>query len=139
MAYSVKASEKPSPLDGEVRANKIVIVTGPSFGTAIKLILFGAAIGAGAALYWKNQQKPAPLSAVPADAEEVASRLQNLSSRAKSIAGRARDLVQSAAEVAGPALQQALIEGRAAARETEDELNAELKELRKDSPGPEQV
>lgn len=135
VAYSVKASE----LDGAVRADKIVIVTGPSFGTAVKLILFGAAIGAGAAFCWKNQQKSAPLSGPPADAEEVASRLQNLSTRAKSIAGRARDLVQNAAEVAGPALQQALIEGRAAARETEDELNAELKELRKDSPEPEQV
>lgn len=135
MAYSVKASE----VGGEVRADKIVIVTGPSFGTAIKLILFGAVVGAGAALYWKNQQKPPLLPAETAEVEEVASRLQNLSSRAKSIATRARDLVQNAAEVAGPALQQAITEGRAAARETEDKLNAGLKELHKESPGPEQV
>jgi hypothetical protein len=137
VAYSVKASE----VDGEVRADKIVIVTGPTFGTAVKFMLLGAALGAAAAISWKNGQSPALAPASPTldDSEELTSRLNRLAARAKSIANRARNIAHNAAEVAGPALQQAIAEGRSAAREAEKQIKAQVEELKKDEPGPEQV
>ena len=137
MASSVKASE----LSGEVRADKVVIVTGPGFGASLKFMLLGAALGAAAALYWKNQQTPAITPAAPtlADSEEVASRVNRLAARAKSIATRTRNLVHDAAEVAGPALQQAIIEGRTAAKEVEAQLRHDLEEAKKETSKPEEV
>ena len=135
------SSVKPADLPGEVRTDKIVIVTGPTFGTALKFMLLGAALGAAAALSWKNSQAPTVAPALPAEIEsdELASRMNRLAARAKSVATRARNIVQNAADVAGPALQQAIAEGRATARDLETQLKEEVKEAKKEPPGPEQV
>lgn len=137
MASSVKASE----LSGEVRADKVVIVTGPGFGASLKFMLLGAALGAVGALCWKNQQQQTQLtsSSTVAESEEVASRVDLLTARAKSIATRAKNLVQDAAEVAGPALQQAIIEGNTARREVEEKLRRDLEEAKKETSKPEEV
>jgi hypothetical protein len=142
VAYSVNPSE-----GGEVRAEKVVIVTGPSFGTTIKLILFGAALGAGAVLAWQKQNEKPLQPTLPGlddedSADEMASRLNSLAARAKTVANRARDLVQSAAEMAAPALQNAIAEGKKAARHVEEEIKDELREARESAAKddkPEQV
>lgn len=143
MAYSVKPNDS-----GEVHAEKVVIVTGPSFGTAIKLILFGAALGAGAALYWKNQQNKTFQPTLPHLGEEKTAkdatvRLNNLADRAKALANRAKDVVQAAAEIAAPTVQHAFSEIRQAAKEAEAEIKEEIQELKakddKKDDKPEQV
>lgn len=88
MAYSVKASDLPE--GGELHANKVVIVTGPDFGTGLKLVLFGAVLGAGAALYWKNSQDKKPnLASSDETSEALTARLHHLAERAKLLASRA--------------------------------------------------
>lgn len=138
MAFSVKPSEI-AETGGELHANKIVIVTGPSFGTGLKLVLFGAVLGAAGALYWKNQQE-SPLS-TPAEAETKAAsaRLKSMAERIKDLSSRAANVIHTASEVAAPALQNAMQEFRHAARETEAEIKEELREMDEQREKPEQV
>ncbi len=132
MAFSVKASDLPET--GELHASKVVIVTGPSFGTGLKLILFGAVLGAGAALYWKNQQESkSPPPAVPDKSSEA------LATRLRKLAERLRDLAAHTAEVAAPALQNALQEAKKAARAAESQIEEEIREMREQDGKPEQV
>ena len=116
MATSVKSSQFPG---GELHADKVVIVTGPSIGSVVQIFVLGAVVGAAAASYWRSRQAP---EAPQAETEEVESRTRRLLARSMMLARRIRDLVAGAAEVAGPALQRALAEGKAAARAVEEEL-----------------
>ena len=145
MAYSVKASDLP---DGDLHAHKVVIVTGPSFGSGLKLVVVGAVLGAAAALYWKNQQESKPTFSPSAGASNTSpapssvatrARLRQLAERAKTLAGRASEAIQSAAEIATPALQNALQEAKKAARAAESEIEEEIREMRAQEDKPEQV
>lgn len=120
----------------KVAPSKIVIVTGPSFGTAIKFILLGAAIGAGAVHFLgsKNSHKPRKEDTLyegltghgAKDTGKFADRLNGMARRAKSIAGRARDAAHMVSEAAKPLLEDAIKQGKAAAEKTEHELEDEL-------------
>ncbi|HEY0073687.1 MAG TPA: hypothetical protein VGB77_06255 [Abditibacteriaceae bacterium] len=152
MAYSVK-SLKPADLEAiaeaggeihaQIRAKEVIIRTGPGFGTSFKLILLGAALGAGVALFWKSRQESAPFSLSASETEkasaDLSARLQQLSQRAKSLGARAKDAMHSAAEIAAPAVQHALDEAKQAARHAESEINDELRELNEKDNKPEQV
>jgi hypothetical protein len=123
----------------EGNPEKVVIVTGPTFGTAMEFMLLGAAIGA-AAMYWKSQRSSAPAvsedavfegltggGAKPSDnAGQLVDRLTQLSKRLKALATRTKETVHSAAEAMGPTIKQAVEEGRSVAHQTEHELEEEL-------------
>ncbi len=114
---------------GKLYPQKVVIVTGPTFGTAIGLVLFGAAIGAAAVCYLRTQHSGAASGAdavfegmtgggakETTSSAQVMARLNGLAKRVKSLAGRARETMQTAGEVIGPTISEAVSEGKSAAR-----------------------
>ena len=123
-------------LQGETLPEKVVIVTGPTLGTILSFIAFGAVIGAAGALFWRNSQS------TPAAGEDsfggfgeaggeqrmnsIVERLNKLQTRIKSLASRTRDTVSSATEVLGPVLHDAVNEAKNAARDAEKDLQDEL-------------
>ncbi len=116
--------------------SKVVIITGPTFGTAIKFILLGAAMGAAVVhfLGGKNSHKARQEDALyegltghgAKDITSLPARLSGAARRAKSIAGRAKDAAQMVADAARPMLQDAIKQGKAAAEQTEHDLEEEL-------------
>jgi len=121
---------------GETLPDKVVVVTGPTLGTVLGFMALGAAIGAGAVLYFRQSH------ATLADSEELAAdgshrvqslvdRLSRLQGRIKNLAGRTRETVTHATEVLGPVLHEAVNEAKNAARDAEEELQAEI-----DKPKP---
>jgi len=126
----------------QLQPEKVIIVAGPSFGTAIKFVLFGAALGAGAVFYWQSQKGPilpgssnedAVLEGITGGgakdsgkAQQLMARLNNLSQRVKSLAGRAKEVAQTTAETAGPIISDAVAQGRSAAQEAQKQLQEDL-------------
>ncbi len=138
------ASSKVSAhnIGGEWHPDKIVIVTAPTFKTVFGLIGLGVVLGAAGALYWQSRQSGSTLddgaldsltegslnlgTTDAAGADAIVRRLNRLANRAKALANRAKATVQTASEVLGPALNEAIAEGRQAARETEQNLKKDL-------------
>ena len=123
----------------ESQPQKVVIVAGPSFGNAIQFVLFGAALGA-AATYALLRKKlsvatladDAVLEGLSAggtkeSSQELVERLKRLQIRLRALASRTKDTVQTAGEVLGPAISQAVAEGKKAAHDIENDLEQELK------------
>lgn len=127
---------------GTVRAEKVVIVTGPTFGSAFKFMLSGVAIGAGA-VYYLQSKKGASLPATSEEdavyagltaggakdsgkAQELVGRLNSLSKRVKSLAGKAKEAAQSAAVTAAPIVADAVTQARSASQEAQAKLHADL-------------
>ncbi len=150
MAYSkqrVKVVRKPAPKPVVATAppEKIVIVAGPSFGNAMKFVLFGASLGAAATYYFLSNRSSSASSGPDAvtegltaggtkdNPEQVAARLNSLAQRAKKLAARTKTTMQTAAKVLGPSVAQAVVEGRKAAREAQNGLAEDLK----NPPSPE--
>ena len=122
-------------LEGETLPEKVVIVTGPTLGTILSFIAFGAVIGAVAAVFLTRSQstpgttEPGEFTDGAAGNKRIKSlveRLNKLQTRIKTLAGRTRETVSSASEVLGPVLHEAVNEARVAAREAEVSLQAEL-------------
>ena len=133
----------------------ITIVAGPSFGQALKFMVLGAVLGAGAAYYFLGSRggagktsKAASLQGMASKYEaavedfgaqgeaastEVSERLSSLAGRLKSIGSRARDLVETAAEAVKPTLENAVAEGKKAAAEVQTKLKKDVEEAG-DSP-----
>lgn len=119
--------------ENNYQPEKLVINAGPTFGQALSFMLLGALIG-GAATYYlaRNGELSAQnelndsLRATESGAEKLKSRLSTLSSRAKSLTMRAKDAAQTFSETVRPAFQEAVQEGKAAARETSDGLAEDL-------------
>lgn len=123
----------------EPRPEKVVIVAGPSFGNAMQFMLFGAALGAAATYALLNKKSSvsvladdAVIQGLTADGskesgQQLVERLNRLQTRLRSLAVRTKDTVQTASEVLGPALSQAVAEGKKAAHEIEIDLAQELK------------
>ncbi len=142
----------------EVAPEKIVIVAGPSFGQALKFMLLGAAIGAGAMHYLRPKTRfgakmgggrigkaglqdlaakyEAAIEDFSASAEsktqeagaEVADRIGSLTSRLRDIGSRAKHLVEVAGEAVKPSLETALAEGKRAAAEVQNKLKKDVDE-----------
>lgn len=113
--------------------DKLVIVAGPTFGTILKFILLGAAIGAAGVVLLQGKNA----SATDADYEDVAAggtvrernlkaRAEALLRRAKTLAGNVREAAAATAEGLKPAFQEAVEEAKITAEKTEQELKAEL-------------
>jgi hypothetical protein len=103
---------------------KLVIVAGPSFGTVVKFLLFGAALGAAGVMLLRDKSHAATENGT--DASTPVARNRVLLARAKSIASRARAAAQMVAEFAKPVIEDAIQQGRKAARQTERDLEAEI-------------
>ncbi len=118
---------------------KIVIVAGPSFGNAMKFVLFGATLGAAATYTLLANRKAAGAAGTDAvseglsaggakdNPEQIAERISKLSARAKKLAVRTRNTVTTASVVLGPVVAQAVAEGRRAAVDAQRDLEEELK------------
>ncbi len=119
--------------ENNYQPEKLVINAGPTFGSALSFMLLGAAIAAAAAYYLSRHGEMSAqtelndsLRATESGAEKLKSRLSTLSSRAKSLTVRAKDAAQSFSETVRPAFQDAVQEGKAAARETSEGLAEDL-------------
>lgn len=116
----------------------VVINAGPTFGTALSFMIFGALVGATATyLVSRSSENSAQveaqetLRATENKAAKLQSRLGRLASRAKTLAVRAKDVAVTFNEHVRPALQDAFQEGSIAARETAEHLQ---EDIRKDFP-----
>jgi hypothetical protein len=108
---------------------KIVIVAGPTFGTIIKVVLLGVALGAaGATLLQKSSHgEDAGFTAGEAQGgTSFQARAEALLGRAKILASRAKDAAQAVAENVRPVFQDAVEEGKASARKAEHDLEEEI-------------
>ncbi len=141
----------------EVAPEKIVIIAGPSFGQALKFMLLGAVLGAGAVIYSKPKGRISPgvspkvgkagladiaakyeaaiedfsaesHPATPENVADVADRLSSLTSRLKSIGSRAKHLVETASEAVKPTFENAIAEGKKAAAEVQSKLKKDVEE-----------
>ena len=121
----------------ETQPKKIVIQTGPTFGTTIGFILLGAAIGAAGVIAIKNKTS-APKSLEDSllddldksahNTNAITQRVNAITARVKLLAGRARDTIASASEAIAPAVQEAISEGKNVASQTERDLKKEWHE-----------
>ena len=135
---------KAAQIIGDDAPEKIVIVTGSTFGSVIGFIALGAIIGAGGVLYWKNRRStpglpndasvPNPFSKTVNEAEKTAlvDRANALMQRVKSVSLRARDTIESARETLAPTIQEAIAEAKTTAAQTEKELHGALDEVDED-------
>jgi hypothetical protein len=103
---------------------KLVIVAGPTFGTVVKLLLFGAALGATGVVLLRDKS-PATTDSVSGESTPAA-RDRALLARAKRLAGRARNVARFVAEAARPALEDAIQQGKQAAKQAERDLESDI-------------
>lgn len=110
---------------------KVVIVAGPSFGSALPFMLFGAALGVAATLYVQNQQQQTasidPALKLEADSVRLSQRLTKLAKRVKTLAGHAKDAAVTVGVVVAPLVHSAIEEGKKVAHLTTEEIKEELK------------
>jgi len=109
----------------EIHSERVIIATGPSFNTVLGLLALGAALGAGATLFLQRKESAAPETGA-SDAPDLSARVHDLTERAKHLAGRTREAVQTASEVLGPIVQDAIGEAKNAAQQTQDALKSDL-------------
>lgn len=115
----------------ETYPETITIVAEPSFGSAIKFLLFGAAIGAGAMFYFRKPGAPAaeeyvPLPAQGTRSEQLNDRVHTLAARVKNLSGKASSAAKLASKAVTPAIKNAVAEGKRAARETRESIEDDL-------------
>lgn len=123
----------------ELQPQKVVIVAGPSFGNAMQFVLLGAALGAAATYALLHKKSSGAVLADDAviegltaggtkeSGQQLVERLNRLQTRLRALASRTKDTVQTASEVLGPAISQAVAEGKKAAHDIEIDLADELK------------
>lgn len=142
---------------GPLRPEKVVIVAGPSFGTAMSFVLLGMALGAAGALYVINQRGGLPPAAggdavaegltgggakAEAGAARMMARLSSLARRVKSLSGRVKEVAQQAGETIGPVLSDAVAEAKNVARASQQKLEEDLSrepDIRPDAVADEQA
>jgi hypothetical protein len=110
---------------------KLVIVAGPTFGTVLKFLLLGAALGAaGVVLLRDRNTSDEDTADFPAGSDGSASTLANRANavlgRAKGLASRARYAAQAVAVAARPSLKEAISQAKATAEQTQRELESDI-------------
>lgn len=109
----------------------ITIIAEPSFGSAMKFLVVGAALGAAATLYLRKNGEAvteAPAAKLP-DAvrkEQLNNRIQALAAGVKNVAGKAGSAAKLASKAVTPAIKNAVEEGKRVARATIDEIDDDL-------------
>ena len=123
---------------------KTVVIAGPAFGEAMKFVLLGAILGAGAVYFALGKKRASSPSASadavmeglsgggakPSSPQSVVERLNALSGRLKTVATRARETVETVSETVKPALEHAVAEGKKAASATQTDLESDLKDAK---------
>lgn len=110
-------------------SEKLVIVTGPGFGTVVRFLMLGAALGAAGVLLFQNKASQEAEQSIQTAANErrsFASRAQSVLGRAQDLASRARDAAHIVAEAARPAIEDAVAHGRTTADQTRRELESDI-------------
>lgn len=108
----------------EYYPEKVVVITGPTLGSSLKLVLFGAMLGAAGTLLCLRQQDE-DVSADAAQSEKA----KQLLRRTGELARRTKDLAQTVTQNLLPHWQEALQAAKSTAAETEDELQSEIKDV----------
>ena len=107
---------------------KLVLIAGPTFGTVLKFLLLGMALGAAGAILLREKAASETTStpATGSDKSTSSSRAHAGFSRAKGLASRARDAAQIVADAARPSLQEAINQAKATAAKTQRELESDI-------------
>jgi hypothetical protein len=114
---------------------RVVIVSGPTFGTIAGLLLLGAAVGAAGVISMRRNSHPDYSQSALAEEllgsdsrrdKALVARADRLIQRVRVISTRARNTAQFAGEIIAPRVQSAMSEARQAAAKTEKELQQEL-------------
>ena len=140
MAAKNKIEVVPEVVVPERIVERVIVAQGTSFKSGISLILFGAILGAGAALYYclqrdaSTQKEDAIAEGLSAGGAKMESRAKRLMNKTTALAKRVRDLSVSTAKTAkqagtvwAPAISEAISQGRSAAHETQAQLRGEVK------------
>ncbi|HEX8551871.1 MAG TPA: hypothetical protein VF681_09990 [Abditibacteriaceae bacterium] len=114
----------------EAYPETITIIAEPSFGSAIKFLLLGAAIGAAGMHFVAARKAEAAEEPVSAPSgtrnEQINERVKNLASRVKNLASKTRDISGVVSTRVKPALQTAIAEGKRAAQQTRESIEHDL-------------
>jgi len=108
----------------EYYTEKVVVITGPTLGSSLKLILFGALFGAAGTFFYLRQNDDADLT--DTSRREKAKRLLE---RTSDLARRTKDLAQTLAQSVMPQWQEAVETAKFTAAETEQELHEEIEDV----------
>ena len=120
----------------QIAPQKLVIVAGTSFGTVLKFLLLGAAIGAAITTLVQNragssEDEDPVLEGISTGGAKGGSTLRNraqsLLGRVKGLGGTVRDLAQVVAENAKPVLDEVVQHAKETADETEKDFKDELR------------
>lgn len=106
----------------EYHTEKVVVITGPTLGSSLKLIFIGVLLGSAGTLYWLRQQEE---ELTASDQKEKAKRLLQ---RASNLARRTKDLAQALTQSLMPQWQEALETAKSTAAETEDQLHRDIED-----------
>ena len=106
----------------EYYPEKVVVITGPTLGSSLKLILIGALLGSAATLYGLRQREEDDFDS---DRKEKARQLLH---RVSNLARRTKDLAQTVTQNLMPQWQEALETAKSTAAETEHELYKEIED-----------
>lgn len=107
----------------EYHPEKVVVITGPTLGLSLKLIFFGALLGAAGTLYCLRQQDED--NSIGTDRKEKSRQLLR---RTSDLAKRTKELAQSVAQSVMPQWQEAMQAAKSTAAETEHELHREIED-----------
>ncbi|MEO6908170.1 MAG: YtxH domain-containing protein [Abditibacteriaceae bacterium] len=107
----------------EYHPEKVVVITGPTLGSSLKLILFGALLGAAGTLFCLRQQDED--DSIDIDRKDKARQLLR---RTGDLARRTKDLAQTVAQDVLPQWQEAVETVKSTAAETEHELHREIED-----------
>ena len=114
----------------EAYPETITIIAEPGFGSAIKFLLIGAALGAAGMHFFAARKAVAAeeLVSTPSGTrrEQLDERVKTLASRVKNLASKTRDISGVVSTKVKPALQTAIAEGRRAAQQTRESIEHDL-------------
>lgn len=124
--------QERAALADRISPEKLIIIAGPTFGTVVKFLLFGAAIGALGATLFQGRGSRFGEDAIyegltaggAKDGSTFGARAEALLVRAKELASRAKDAAQDVAEQVKPVIQDAINQRKAAAQENESSSGA---------------
>jgi hypothetical protein len=105
----------------EYHTEKVVVITGPTLGSSLKLIIFGALLGAAGTIYCQRQQEEDALHV-----RDQKDKAKHLLQRASNLAMRTKDLAQTVTQSLMPQWQDALETAKSTAAETEHELHRNI-------------
>jgi hypothetical protein len=124
----------------ETDSGKTIVVAGPTFGEALRFMILGAALGAGA-VYFLLERNGGTANmedavtegltaggAKPGRKKSLIRRIFNVLERTRAVSERMRELAGTVQEAASPIVKQAVEQGKQAAAEVESRLRKEVSE-----------